>query len=284
MQAINQVVQLRQIVKEQGSGTLGFVPTMGNLHAGHISLVKLAKQQCDCVVVSIFVNRKQFNQKDDFQHYPRTLAADKNKLQQAGADIVFYPDEDQVYPAGVEQSTAVNEPVLTGVLCGASRQGHFEGVTTVVSKLLNMVQPDKLYLGEKDYQQYLVIRKMVADLFFPCDVIAVSTCREKDGLAMSSRNHYLSASERQKAPVLYRTLVHLAEQLMSNSGTFDRLIADAKATLQAQGFMVDYLECRHNTTLQLWQAGEPLNDYRLFVAAFLGTARLIDNIPLTHQK
>ncbi len=280
MQTINQVVKLRQIVKNQGDGKVGFVPTMGNLHQGHISLVKLAKQQCDQVVVSIFVNRKQFNQKEDFQHYPRTLAEDINKLQQAGVDIVFYPDENAVYPAGVEQSTSVNEPVLTDVLCGASRQGHFEGVTTVVCKLLNMVQPDRLYLGEKDYQQYLVIRKMVADLFIPCQVIPVGTCREKDGLAMSSRNNYLSETERQKAPVLYRTLVHLAEQLSSNSKAFDNLIADAKTTLKAEGFILDYLECRHNTTLQLWQAGEPLNDYRLFVAAFLGSARLIDNIPL----
>ena len=254
---------------------VGFAPTMGNLHAGHIELINVAKQRSDVTVASIFVNPMQFGGNDDLDAYPRTLEADLAKLEAAGAASVFIPTTTDIYPDGVSQHTAVDVPGLTDVLCGASRPGHFRGVTTVVSKLLGIVRPDIAAFGAKDLQQVLVIKKMVRDLSINTEIEVVPTVRESDGLAMSSRNGYLSRDERALAPLFSRTLEEIAKRFAESGSDIGALIAEGKAILTNAGFVVDYLEARH--TYDLSEAGSLNQQTAIFGAAFLGTTRLIDN-------
>jgi pantoate--beta-alanine ligase len=254
---------------------VGFAPTMGNLHAGHIELINVAKQRSDEVVASIFVNPMQFGGNEDLDAYPRTLAADLAKLEAAGAAAVFTPTTTDIYPDGVSQHTAVDVPGLTDVLCGASRPGHFRGVTTVVSKLLGIVRPHIAAFGAKDLQQVLVIKKMVRDLSINTEIDLVPTVRETDGLAMSSRNGYLSRDERALAPLFSRTLKETAKRLAESGSDIETVIAEAKAILTDSGFVLDYLEARH--TYDLSKASSLNQETAIFGAAFLGTTRLIDN-------
>ncbi len=257
---------------------VALVPTMGNLHAGHIALVKRGQQLADRVVVSIFVNPMQFGPKEDFGAYPRTPDADKLQLAVAGTDLLFTPEVDEVYPGGMDKVSRVEVPAFDGILDGASRPGHFTGVATVVTKLFNMVQPDVAIFGEKDYQQLLVIRRMTADLCLPVQVVGHPTVREPDGLAMSSRNQYLSKSERAQAPLLRRVLSEMGAALRDGKQDSAKLQADAVRRLTEGGFRPDYVEIRHAGTLAPAMAG----DTKLVVvaAAWLGKARLIDNLPL----
>jgi pantoate--beta-alanine ligase len=254
---------------------VGFAPTMGNLHAGHIELINVAKQRSDVVVASIFVNPMQFGGNEDLDAYPRTLQADLAKLEAAGAAAVFTPTTTDIYPDGVSQHTAVDVPGLTDVLCGASRPGHFRGVTTVVSKLLGIVRPHIAAFGAKDLQQVLVIKKMVRDLSINTEIDLVPTVRETDGLAMSSRNGYLSHDERALAPLFSRTLKETAKRLAESGSDIETVIAEAKAILTDSGFVLDYLEARH--TCDLSKASSLNQETAIFGAAFLGTTRLIDN-------
>lgn len=257
---------------------VALVPTMGNLHAGHIALVKHAQKLADRVVVSIFVNPMQFGPKEDFAAYPRTPDADKLQLAVAGTDLLFTPEVEEVYPRGMDKVSRVEVPAFDGILDGASRPGHFTGVATVVAKLFNMVQPDVAVFGEKDYQQLLVIRRMTADLCLPVQVVGHPTVREPDGLAMSSRNQYLSKSERAQAPLLRRVLTETGAALRDGKRDFAQLQAEAAKRLDAGGFQTDYVEIRHADTL----APAEVDDTHLVVlaAARLGKARLIDNLPL----
>lgn len=254
---------------------VGFAPTMGNLHAGHIELINVIKQQSDVVVASIFVNPMQFGGNEDLDTYPRTLEADLGQLEAAGTAAVFTPTTTDIYPDGVSQHTAVDVPGLTDVLCGASRPGHFRGVTTVVSKLLGIVRPHVAAFGAKDLQQVLVIKKMVRDLSMNTEIEVVPTVREPDGLAMSSRNGYLSHDERALAPLFSRTLEETAKRVAESGSDIKTVIAEGKAILTEAGFVLDYLEARH--TYDLSEASSLNQETAIFGAAFLGTTRLIDN-------
>ncbi|GLP95633.1 pantoate--beta-alanine ligase [Paraferrimonas sedimenticola] len=279
MYQVSQNELLRQHISEwrtQGL-TVAFVPTMGNLHEGHLSLVDAAKAKADKVVVSIFVNPMQFGANEDLDSYPRTLAADAQFLRERGADLLYLPTESTIYPKGLEAQTTVDVPGITDCLCGASRPGHFRGVTTVVAKLFNLVQPDFACFGMKDFQQLQVIRTMVADLAMPIEIVAVPTARHDDGLAMSSRNGYLTEEERAIAPLLQRQLQALAEQLR-NGADIQSAVNAAIKTLNEQGFEVDYLEVRRTHDLALASFGD--TDLVIFAAAFLGKPRLIDNLPV----
>ena len=254
---------------------VGFAPTMGNLHAGHIELVNVAKQRSDLVVASIFVNPMQFGGDEDMDAYPRTLETDLAKLEAAGAAAVFTPTTTDIYPDGVSEHTAVDVPGLTDVLCGASRPGHFRGVTTVVNKLLGIVRPHIAAFGAKDLQQVLVIKKMVRDLSINTEIDIAPTVRETDGLAMSSRNSYLSHDERALAPLFSQTLEETAKRVAESGSHIKTAIAEGKAILTDAGFVVDYLEARH--TYDLSEASSLNQETAIFGAAFLGTTRLIDN-------
>ena len=255
---------------------IGFVPTMGNLHAGHVSLVEIAAQRADFVVASIFVNPLQFGAGEDLDKYPRTLAADQEKLLAAGCHLLFHPDVAEIYPHGMGDQTRVSVPGVSEGLCGASRPGHFEGVATVVTKLFNMVQPDLAVFGEKDYQQLAVIRALVQDLNMPIQIIGAPTQRAEDGLALSSRNGYLDAAQRSTAPSLYRSLQAIAEELRRGAHDYARLIDAAQEQQRAAGFVPDYLEIRNAVTLRPAQ----IDDRHLVIltAAQLGGTRLIDNL------
>ena len=254
---------------------VGFAPTMGNLHAGHIELINVVKQQSDIVVASIFVNPMQFGGNEDLDAYPRTLEADLAKLEAAGTAAAFTPTTTDIYPDGVSQHTAVDVPELTDVLCGASRPGHFRGVTTVVSKLLGIVRPHVAAFGAKDLQQVLVIKKMVRDLSINTEIEVVPTVRESDGLAMSSRNGYLSHDDCALAPLFSLTLEETAKRVAESGSDIETAIAESKATLTEAGFIVDYLEARRTHDLS---AASSLNqETAIFGAVFLGTTRLIDN-------
>jgi len=258
---------------------VALVPTMGNLHAGHLALVRRASELAERTVASVFVNPTQFGPSEDFAAYPRTLEADAAKLAGAGLDLLFAPPVEVVYPFGTANLTRVSVPGLSDILCGAARPGHFDGVATVVAKLFNLVQPDLAVFGEKDYQQLLVIRRMAAELDFPVQVLGVPTVREADGLAMSSRNAYLSADERKTAPALYRTLRETAAGLSYGKRDYGNLEAEGKAKLARLGFRPDYLVIRRAADLAL----PGPDDRRLVIlaAAWLGKARLIDNLPLS---
>ncbi len=280
MQIIHTVKQLRLAL--QGQSPIAFVPTMGNLHAGHLDLVKLAKQQAACVVVSIFVNPLQFGANEDLASYPRTLAADCEKLAAAGASIVFAPTVAEMYPdfdgQNLNQSLTVQLPAMANDLCGASRPGHFAGVATVVLKLFNIVQPQVAVFGKKDFQQLLIIKELVKQFNLPIQIIAADTAREASGLAMSSRNGYLSSAEKVQANQLHATLQTLVEQIKLGPKDLDfsALEKQAAHTLQTQGWQVDYVAIRSATSLKAASAQE--QEWVVLAAAKLGATRLIDNI------
>lgn len=256
--------------------TVALVPTMGDLHEGHLALVTAGRQRADVLVASIFVNPLQFGPQEDFQNYPRALEQDAVKLDGAGVDLLFAPTTEVIYPRGLAATTRVEVPELTGILCGATRPGHFTGVATVVNILFNIVCPHVALFGEKDYQQLRIIRRMVADLQLDVEVVGLATRRAPDGLALSSRNRYLSAAERARAPELYHTLRDTARALERGERDLTALEQDAGARLAAAGFGVDYVSIREAETLASPQAGT-----RAFVvlgAARLGAARLIDNV------
>jgi len=253
-----------------------FVPTMGNLHAGHIELMRLAKQRAECVVVSIFVNRLQFGPKEDFDRYPRTLQADADKMRDVGVDVVFAPDEREIYP---EPQTFVVEPSdLQHILEGAFRPGHFRGVATVVLKLFNMVRPRAALFGKKDYQQYVVLRDMVKQLALPLEIMPIDTVRAEDGLALSSRNGYLSAVERKEAPRLYQTLQIARAEIAAGKRDFQRMELQAMSTLAWHGWRPDYVSVRRQSDLQ--PPGPEDRALVVLAAAVLGRTRLIDNVEI----
>ncbi|HAA07474.1 pantoate--beta-alanine ligase [Acinetobacter schindleri] len=257
---------------------IGFVPTMGNLHQGHLNLVREARKLCDVVVVSIFVNPIQFGPNEDFDNYPRTLEQDQQLLAEVGCDIVFAPSVEQMY-GNKPRLTNISVSDITNDLCGLQRPGHFDGVAVVVTKLFNMVQPNYAFFGEKDYQQLAVIRQFVQDLNIPLEVIGVPIARAEDGLALSSRNGYLTEQERQTAPVIYRSL-KAAEQQLHEGIVLDIVLTGIRQTLTEAGFVVDYIEAR---TPELQKIDEFNQDLVLFIAAKLGKTRLIDNLQVKYS-
>lgn len=279
MQTVHTVSQVREYVRgwHNKGQSVGFVPTMGNLHDGHISLIKEARARCDVVVVSIFVNPTQFGPNEDFERYPRTLDADAAALVDAGADLLFAPTVDDMYPMGQNQ-TWVDVDHLGDYLCGASREGHFRGVTTVVSKLFNIVQPDVAVFGEKDFQQLAVLRRMTEELLFPIKIVGAPTSRESDGLARSSRNGFLNESERALAPELYNTLQQVKADIEAGESDYPALERHYREHLDQAGFQVDYLTIANASSLA--PANREDRDLVVAVAAKLGETRLIDNVSL----
>ena len=265
-------------VDRQQRKTVAFVPTMGNLHEGHLQLVRKAKQLADVVVVSIFVNPLQFGANEDLDAYPRTLSADKQKLFAEGVQYLFHPGVDEIYPEGMSAHTKVDVPELSETLCGASRPGHFVGVCTVVNKLLNIVQPDHAVFGKKDFQQLSIITKMVNDLCMPINVVGVETARATDGLALSSRNGYLSKAERSVAPTLHKILRQTREAIACGYDSYRDLESHAREKLSTAGFVPDYYSiCDASTLREVTHATEQVV---ILVAAKLGKTRLIDNVTL----
>ncbi|MFL2499752.1 MAG: pantoate--beta-alanine ligase [Porticoccaceae bacterium] len=258
--------------------SIGFVPTMGNLHDGHLALIKQAKETNDIVVCSIFVNALQFGLNEDWDKYPRTYDSDCAKLDQSDCDYLFFPDDGEMYPNGLDTQSRVICPTMTDVLCGASRPGHFEGVTTVVSKLFNIVQPDEAIFGIKDYQQLAVIKRMSQDLCLPVKIVAAPIHREADGLAMSSRNSYIKKEERPKVKVLKEVLELIAQQIKAGNMDFIKLELEAKKRIQFEGFRADYVTISHSKTLQ----PAAIDDRQITVlgAMYTESARLIDNISI----
>ncbi|HGX5378745.1 TPA: pantoate--beta-alanine ligase [Escherichia coli] len=254
---------------------VALVPTMGNLHDGHMKLVDEAKARADVVVVSIFVNPMQFDRPEDLARYPRTLQEDCEKLNKRKVDLVFAPSVKEIYPNGTETHTYVDVPDLSTMLEGASRPGHFRGVSTIVSKLFNLVQPDIACFGEKDFQQLALIRKMVADMGFDIEIVGVPIMRAKDGLALSSRNGYLTAEQRKIAPGLYKVLSSIADKLQVGERDLDEIITIAGQELNEKGFRADDIQIRDADTLL--EVSETSKRAVILVAAWLGDARLIDN-------
>ena len=277
MQLIHSITEMQSYssVWQQAGLKIAFVPTMGNLHAGHLTLVEKAMEVADRVVVSIFVNPLQFNVNSDFEAYPRTLDADIKKLDDYRVNVLFAPSEKALYPQGREQVTTLEVPELSTILEGKRRPGHFRGVTTVVAKLFNCVQPQVAIFGEKDFQQLLVVQRMVTDLNFPIEVIGMPTRREEDGLAMSSRNSRFSAKERQKAPTLYRTLQIMRDKIRAGEGDFAQLESLAMEQIAAEGMTPEYISVRTAKDLGVPQVS---TDLVIVAAASLGLTRLIDNI------
>lgn len=278
MQVIAEIAPLReQVLQWRREGQrIAFVPTMGHLHDGHLTLVRRARENADVVVVSIFVNPMQFDKADDLAAYPRTLDEDIAKLNCEGVELVFTPTAEVMYPKGMDNHTFVDVPGVSGVLEGASRPGHFRGVATVVSKLFNMVQPDVACFGEKDFQQLAVIRKIVEDLCLPIEIISVATVREMDGLAMSSRNSRLTVDERQRAPVLAKTLRWISSQMRGGRNDYSELVLDGNDQLRAAGLEPDEIFIRDAHTLQA--ITEHTSKAVILASAFLGQVRLIDNL------
>lgn len=280
MQKIQRLSELRQqiLAFRRADEQIALVPTMGNLHQGHLKLVSEARRLADRVVTTVFVNPTQFGPGEDYASYPRTPEADIASLIEAGADVVFIPEVDEVYPRGLGSLTSVEVPGLSDELCGAFRPGHFRGVATVVLKLFNMVAADVAVFGEKDYQQLTVIRQMVQDLNLPLTIHGVATVRESDGLAMSSRNSYLSADERGKAALLYAVLQSSAEALKQGGHSISAVEAQASKTLELQGFTVDYVSVRRVIDLAVPGPSDDASALMVLVAARLGKTRLIDNL------
>ena len=272
--------EIRARVREwrQKGETVAFVPTMGNLHQGHVSLILEAARRADHVVASIFVNPLQFGKNEDLDAYPRTLGADQQKLTEAGCELLFTPTPELIYPKGLDAQTFVEVPGISDELCGASRPGHFRGVATIVCKLFNIVQPDIALFGRKDYQQLLVIKTMVTDLSLPIEVIGVETVREDSGLALSSRNGYLTEAEKALAPKLKASMDKLAEAIVLGQN-IDQAISNAKEFLRAAGLEPDYLEVREASSLKPVNSDD--KSLVILAAAYLGKARLIDNITLS---
>ncbi|HIG66463.1 MAG TPA: pantoate--beta-alanine ligase [Porticoccaceae bacterium] len=267
------------LIRDRTQGLkIGFVPTMGNLHEGHLALLTQAKKTNDIVVCSIFVNELQFGLNEDWDKYPRTYQSDCDKLRDTGCDYLFHPDDTEMYPNGLDTQSRVICPTMTDVLCGASRPGHFEGVTTVVSKLFNIVQPDEAIFGIKDYQQLAVIRRMVEDLCLPIQISSAPIHREVDGLAMSSRNRYITADERPLVTVLKDSLDWIAGQIRDGNKEFSELETAGAKRITEAGFKVDYITCSNSKTLDL--AAYDDEDITVLGAMFTQAARLIDNVSL----
>ncbi|OAM46058.1 pantoate--beta-alanine ligase [Eikenella sp. NML99-0057] len=275
MKIIHTIQELRDWRREAGS--VAFVPTMGNLHEGHLALVREAAKRADKVVVSIFVNRLQFGQGEDFDCYPRTLEQDAAKLTGEGVAVLFAPSEQELYPH-VAQQYNVEPPHLQNELCGAFRPGHFRGVATVVTKLFNIVEPDYACFGKKDYQQLAILQGMAADLNFRVEIVPVDIGRAADGLALSSRNQYLNEAERKQAPQLYRELQAIARAVENGNRDYAALEQQAATNLKQTGWQVDYVEIRHAGNLQVAHVGD--SELVVLAAARLGNTRLIDNIEI----
>ena len=275
MKIIHTIQELRDWRREAGS--VAFVPTMGNLHEGHLALVREAAKRADQVVVSIFVNRLQFGQGEDFDRYPRTLEQDAAKLAGEGVAVLFAPSEQELYP-NVAQQYNVEPPNLQNELCGAFRPGHFRGVATVVAKLFNIVEPDYACFGKTDYQQLTILQGMAADLNFRVEIVPVDIGRAADGLALSSRNQYLSEAERKQAPQLYRELQAVARAVGNGNRNYAALEQQAAANLKQAGWQVDYVEIRHAGNLQVAHVGD--SELVVLAAARLGNTRLIDNVEI----
>jgi pantoate--beta-alanine ligase len=277
MQTMHEIRELRDVLDTAAAaGSVGLVPTMGNLHAGHVQLMASSVARCDFTVATIFVNPLQFGPQEDLESYPRTLANDSAQLEAAGVDLLFAPSETELYPDGRSAQTAVSVPGISTELCGASRPGHFDGVTTVVLKLFNIVRPDVAYFGLKDYQQLTIIRNMTRQLNVPVEIVGVDTVRADDGLALSSRNQYLDDAQRAAAPELFATLQATAAALQSGEKDLSRLEHMAVQRLEAAGFEPDFISIRDALTL-----AEPQSQVRSLIvlgAARLGQARLIDNV------
>ena len=281
MQVITSKDELRELMTEWRlqDEHVALVPTMGNLHAGHTTLVELAREHAERVVVSVYVNPTQFGEDEDFEEYPRTLERDTRRLKQIGADVLFVPDDEIVYPFGHDCATVVSVPGLTENFCGASRPGHFDGVTTVVMRLFALVQPDVALFGQKDYQQQLVIRYMSEDLNLPIRIITAATIRDDDGLALSSRNQYLSDEERGIAPKLHEVLADVGVALQNGNREFDTLESTATEQLVGAGFGIDYVAIRRAENLAV--PNRDCDDLVVLAAVHLGEARLIDNVVVT---
>lgn len=273
MQLISTIAELR--IRLADESAIAFVPTMGNLHEGHIELVRIARQQGQCVVVSIFVNPLQFGPSEDFDKYPRTLEADCTKLQGL-ADVVFAPSANEMYP--VQQTLFVEPPPIANELCGAARPGHFRGMATVVLKLLNIVQPQVALFGKKDYQQLHIIRLMVDQLNLPIRIIGGETVRAPDGLALSSRNQYLNEAERAEAVFLYQTLLEMRQAILQGEQDFEHLQQKAVERLAARGWVVDYVAVRNQSDLQPGDGTQ--RGWVILAAARLGNTRLLDNVEI----
>ncbi|MEH6584978.1 MAG: pantoate--beta-alanine ligase [Halioglobus sp.] len=281
MRTCNSNAQLQAALKRYRSDgqSIAFVPTMGNLHEGHLDLVRKAHTLCDIVVVSIFVNPLQFGATEDLDGYPRTMTADKEKLFSEGVQLLYAPGVEDIYPEGMDKQTVVSVPGLGDTLCGSSRPGHFDGVTTVVSKLFNIVQPDVSIFGEKDFQQLSIVRKMVKDLCMPVEIVGIATTRDEDGLAKSSRNGYLSSDERHIAPLLHETLTTCREAIACDFDNFLQLESHARMKLLQAGFEPDYFAIRDARTLRA--VTEETEEIAILAAARLGNTRLIDNVRLS---
>ena len=286
MNIVKTIAELQALLENQRQAgkTIGFVPTMGNLHQGHLSLVDTAKQHADIIVVSIFVNPTQFGPNEDFDSYPRTFDQDCEKLKQQQTNIVFAPDVNEVYPGFADNPaqpnlTKIHVAELGRDHCGASRPGHFDGVTTIVNKLFNMVRPDVAVFGQKDFQQLAIIRRMVQDLNIPVTIIGAPILREENGLAMSSRNGYLTQAEKDQAAGIYRVLQWAKKQLEQHKLNFDQVEQSASQQLKEQGFRIDYVNIANAETLQVAETKD--KNLVILIAAFLGKVRLIDNITLT---
>ncbi|ACA88062.1 pantoate--beta-alanine ligase [Shewanella woodyi] len=276
-QEIQQIREQIRTWRTKGE-TIAFVPTMGNLHLGHITLIKEAAKRADHVVASIFVNPMQFGANEDLDAYPRTLEADKLALSDAGAELLFTPTPDIIYPKGMEQQTYVEVPKIGDQLCGASRPGHFRGVATVVCKLFNIVQPDIALFGRKDFQQLMIIKTMVEDLSLPIEIVGIDTIRETSGLAMSSRNGYLSTAQKSQAAVLKQTMDQISSAVKQGA-SLDLAIENGKQALIDSGFTPDYLELRNAKDLSLVTDGQ--DELVILAAAYMGNTRLIDNLCFT---
>ncbi len=259
---------------------IAFVPTMGNLHEGHLSLVDEAKRRGDVVVASIYVNPLQFDRPDDLGRYPRTLKADIEALKAMQVDTLFLPGDDVIYPRGMEQATRVDVPGVTSILCGQHRPGHFVGVATVVAKLFNLVQPHTAVFGQKDFQQLLVVRRLVDDLNFPIEIVGAPTLREVSGLAMSSRNNYLNVQERQQGAVVFETLKTIAARIVAGERDWQALIHSGEQHLSHGGLTPDYFAILCVGDLAEPTNDTPINQLVILTAAGLGSARLIDNLSL----
>ncbi len=277
MLVVNNPAALREQIGQwhREGRAIAFVPTMGNLHQGHLTLVEEARRHGDKVVVSIFVNPLQFDKAEDLANYPRTLEQDCAALEAAGVDLVFTPTPEIMYPQGLASQTFVEVPGISSLLEGALRPGHFRGVSTVVTKLFNLVQPNVACFGEKDYQQLALIRKMVADMAMPIEIVGVPTVRTEDGLALSSRNGYLTAAERAIAPELARTMNWIAEQIETGNSHLPSLVAQASQRLDNAGFRTDAIDIVDADTLE--SASAESQRLVILMAAYLGKARLIDN-------
>jgi len=287
MRTLRDIPALRHALAEyrQRGQRIALAPTMGNLHAGHVSLIEQARQHADVVVSSLFVNPMQFGPGEDLDAYPRTFEADQQALEAAGCDVLFAPLTETLYPGGTQQQTCVHVPMVGEGLCGDARPGHFDGVSTVVSMLFHLIQPDIALFGEKDYQQLAVIRKMVADLHMPIDIIGVPIVRADDGLALSSRNGYLSPAERAKAPMLYQTLCEMRQLLEADTSGrnyqqkfLQQVLQQGQKALYDAGFEPDYIELRDRA---LGPVGPTTREAVLLAAARLGPTRLIDNLGVT---